>query len=673
MNLTKAWLRWVTFIALIAAGLLLPYIPTGEASPAQPAAPAKIVWDAYYYGNLPEEQIPVRWHSLATEDYRDEGAGFGQDLWLKGELPPGASSSGELLIYYYMVDDFELALFVGDKPVLVSEPLLPAGFVTWRIVSYASDDNDSTLLVRLSPHQDVEKGFEVWSGPAASLTLKQLQREVPAWVGAAILMILSLISLIGFGLQRSQPLFIYFSVFFISLAIDLAILWGGWQYVVPEQSLMAWGTAIHFNWYVGHAVGILITYDIVATSKEAWVRKLGYGVGLYAAVAAAASFMLGERAQLILYKLFYGYISTAILIIILFVLFRALRRRRDTEIRLFAVGNVAFVIGLVMDRVIGGQPGGVPRVETIMNAMEKLVHMSWTFAGSAVAIGCLSIIMAMRLLRMLQLHSTNRVLQEANRELSKANDKLERLDDIRGNMYSEVSHELNTPITSIKGYVQLMMNGTIQAGDPRYLQVILDKTLTMERTVEDMMEMARLENKHMLFEPEMLPINELISQVLSKFEMVMLESGIELKWSLLPVDATTERIPAIYADPLRVEQVLVNVLSNARKFSKAGSVVQVKLSLENTDSKRSPSLLVRVSDQGSGIAEEDQPHVFERYYRGKTAKANAISGIGLGLSICREIMAAQQGEIWLEHSSAAGSTFQLRFPLCWANDEIKDN
>ncbi|RJX37916.1 hypothetical protein D3P09_17680 [Paenibacillus pinisoli] len=673
MNHTNVRIRWLTLIALVAAGFVLPFIPVGMASPIQPAAPAKVVWDAYYYGNLPEEQVPVQWHSLASEDYRDNATGFGQDLWLKGELPTGIRPSGELLIYYYMVDDFEIALFAGNKPVFVSDPLLPAGFVTWRIISYELEGDDTTLLVRLSPHQDVEKGFEVWSGPAASLTLKQLQREVPAWAGAAILMVLSLISLIGFWLQRSQLLFIYFSVFFMSLAIDLMILWGGWQYVLPEQSLTAWGTAIHFNWYMGHAIGILITCDIVATSKEAWVHKLGYGVGLYAAVATAVSIILGDRVQLVLYKLFYGYISTAILIVILFVLFRALRRRRDTEIRLFAVGNVAFVIGLVIDRMVGGQLGGAPQAETMMNAMEKLVHVRWTFAGSAVAIGCLSIIMAMRLMRMLQLHSTNRALQEANSELRIANDKLERLDNIRGNMYSEVSHELNTPITSIKGYVQLMLNGTIQAGNSRYLQVILDKTLTMERTVEDMMEMARLENKHMLFEPEMLPINELINQICGKFKFVMLESGIDLQWSLLPFDTTDGRVPAIYADPHRVEQTLVNVLSNARKFSKDGSVVHVELSLEDTDDKPLSSLLIRVIDQGSGIAKEDQPHVFERYYRGKTAKANAISGIGLGLSICREIMAAQKGEIRLEHSSATGSIFQLRFPLCWANDETKDN
>ena len=79
--------------------------------------------------------------------------------------------------------------------------------------------------------------------------------------------------------------------------------------------------------------------------------------------------------------------------------------------------------------------------------------------------------------------------------------------------------------------------------------------------------------------------------------------------------------------------------------------------------------MIRVRDSGCGIVAEERDHIFERYYRGKAAKANAISGIGLGLSICRMIMQAQQGEIGLEHSSPEGSTFYLIFPLYWMEDE----
>jgi len=596
-------------------------------------------------------------------DSDPEGEQAGEELWLRATLPNPNNSANHLLIYTYVIEEYKTTLYVDGKPVFASGKVLPAGFITWKIVSYESGESDGVLLARISPHHNLEKGFEVWQGESSDLALKLLRTEAPMWAGAIVLALFSAVSFILYLLYRSQALFIYFAVFFASVAIDLSVLWGGWQYAVQPRSLMTWGSLIHLNWYVGHASGILITHAIVAPKGSRWIRNIGYAVMLYGIAAIAGWLMFGERAQLLFYRAFYDYLSTGLLLVLIVVLFRALKRRRDAEIRVFAIGNVLFVGGLAFGRAASGQLGLFPSTHTLLTSHHALAQIGWTFVGFGGALCCLGIIVVMRLLRMAQLHSTNAALRKLNGDLRDANDKLSRIDDIRSNMYSEVSHELNTPITAIKGYVQLMLNGTIPPGEPRYLQVIHDKTLVMERMVDDMLEIARLENKHIKFDFEPLPFSDFFERLCSKAQLDMLEQGFLFEWKPLPDDPErTGRIAAIYADPMRVEQVFVNMLSNARKFTQSGGVIRVEATIDKSEGKNE-KIAVRISDSGRGIGREEQEHIFERYYRGRAAKTSEVTGTGLGLTICREIMNAHGGEIGLESSSDRGSTFYIRFPL----------
>ncbi|WP_020620475.1 sensor histidine kinase [Paenibacillus daejeonensis] len=664
----QAWIKWsvVLWIGILATLLTGTVEAFAEESKRNKAE--RILWEAYYYGNVPDGELPGEWRAISDLDLDKQGSRAGSELWLRADLPPEQHRMGNLLISDYKVHDYEIAVFVGEEKIFTSKQVLPSGFITSRVVSYQPGDSQQSLLVRISPHQHVEKGFEVWVGSSAALFLKQLQREGPAWAGAAALLVLSLLSLIGYGFQRSQPVLLYFSCFLLSLAVSLATLWGSWQHLVTEESLGAWGTFIHFNWYMGHASGILITHAIVATGREKWLRRTGYGIAGYAVVGTIGTLLFGEQVQQFFYTLFYDYLSTVLLVVIMVVLLIALKRRRDWEVRLFALGNALFLVGVVTGRLINGQIVGASSPTTILTARDALIQIGWTFVGFTAEIACVSIIIGMRFLRLVQLSSTNAALNEANTRLRISNDKLERMDKIRSNMYSEVSHELNTPITSIKGYVQLMLKGTIPAGDPRYLNIIYEKSQAMERTVDDMLEMARLENKQIHLENERLDLSAFLDQLCSKWELSMAERGLDFSWALPPQPAVPGRTAALHADPMRVEQVLVNLLSNAQKFSQSGGIIRVEASLEGLGPEPD-TVLIRVRDSGCGIAVEEQDHIFERYYRGKAAKANAISGIGLGLSICRMIMQAQQGEIGLEHSSSEGSTFYLIFPLYWMEDE----
>ncbi|QJD84992.1 sensor histidine kinase [Cohnella herbarum] len=663
MNRLKQLQFTLLILMLLPIVLIFPISSTqAKTSASESEAPAsRITWDSYYLGDISEGLLPTRWHPFSTMDADPQGVSSNRELWLKATIPNNEHSPGQLLVYSYIVEDFEISLYADGKPIYRSEKLLPSGFISWRMIAYDSKvgAKDQVLVARISPRQNLE-GFEVWTGAAPAIALKLLRTEAPVWAGAIVLALLSAISLLLFLFNRSQKLFIYFAVFFASIAIDLTVLWGGWQYAFRPESLMILGSLVHFNWYIGYASGILITYAIVGERGSTWIRNLGYAVVVYAFTAIAGWQILGEQAQLLFYQLFYDYISACLLLVLAVVLIRALRRRRNTEITVFAIGNALLVGGLVLGQSVSGQFGLLPTPRTMLTSHHAFAQIGWTFVGFGGAILCLGIIMGMRIMRMAQLRSTNKELGKLNDELRIANDKLARIDDIRSNMYSEVSHELNTPITAIKGYVQLMLNGTIPAGETRYLQVIHDKSLVMERMIDDMLEIARLENKNTQFDFELVPFTDLFARLCSKVQLDMLERGFAFTWSPIPEPDWPDRFSAIYADPMRVEQVFVNLLSNARKFTPVGGAIRIEAVIERQ------SLTIRFVDSGCGIEASEREHIFERYYRGQAAKTGTVMGTGLGLPICREIMNAHNGEIGLERSSAQGSTFYIRFPLRYA-------
>lgn len=622
--------------------------------------PLRMEWDAFYLGEALDGPQPTQWSSIALLDSSLDSAESESQLWLKASIPQGQHSTGQLLLYSYMVKDVEISLFVDGKSVYKSDKVLPSGFITWKIISYESapDMHASELVVRITPLQHLE-GFEVWSGDASALTLMLLQTEGPMWAGAIVLALLGMISLFLYFLNRTQTLFVHFAIFFISIAIDLAVLWGGWQYAFRLEALMIWGSLIHFNWYIGYASGILITYSIVGGKR---VRNIGYGVFVYAIAAVTGRLLLGESAQLFFYQLFYDYISTCLLLVIAFVLIHALYRRRNKEITIFAIGNGLFIGGLVLGRAVSGQFGLFQSTQMLLTSDQALAQVNWMYIGFGGTIICLGIIMVMRLMSLARLRLTNNELEKLNGELKVANEKLSRIDEIRSNMYSEVSHELNTPITAIKGYVQLMLKGTIPAGEPRYLQIIHDKSVVMERMIDDMLEIARLENKNIPFEFELVPFAELFTRLCAKVQLDMAEQGFAYSWQLMPQLHRPNQEISIYADPIRVEQVFSNILSNARKFTPAGGSIRVEAIMEDSDAVLQ-SVTIRFIDNGCGISEEEQDHIFERYYRGLAAKSGAVIGTGLGLPICHEIMKAHYGEIGLERSTSEGSIFYIRFPL----------
>ena len=230
------------------------------------------------------------------------------------------------------------------------------------------------------------------------------------------------------------------------------------------------------------------------------------------------------------------------------------------------------------------------------------------------------------------------------------NSMVERLqvnDQQRRSMLADVSHELRTPITVIQGNVEGILDGLYPA-DEEHLNSILEETQILSRLVDDLRTMALAESGSLQLQREPIELAPLIREALAGFETQVLEKEIQVELHLADVEA-------IHVDPLRIREILSNLLSNALRYTPHGGQVQVGLSEQMTGGKRIVTIFVQ--DSGPGIDKSDLAHIFDRFY-----KSSDSGGMGLGLSIARYLVEAHGGEIWAESEPGKGTKILFTIP-----------
>jgi two-component system OmpR family sensor kinase/two-component system sensor histidine kinase BaeS len=217
---------------------------------------------------------------------------------------------------------------------------------------------------------------------------------------------------------------------------------------------------------------------------------------------------------------------------------------------------------------------------------------------------------------------------------------------LRRNLMADIAHELRTPLTVIRSDLEALLDGVYEP-TPETLASLQEETLLLARLVDDLRALAQAEAGQLRLEREPLDLAELLGGVATGFELQARSQGQELRLDL-PLD-----LPTVDADPQRVRQVTANLISNAlRHAPDAGKVVISAQALP-------AQVQVSVADDGPGIAPEDLPSVFERFWHGTQPRAQ---GSGLGLTIARELVRAHGGRIWVESEPGQGSTFSFTLP-----------
>ena len=237
---------------------------------------------------------------------------------------------------------------------------------------------------------------------------------------------------------------------------------------------------------------------------------------------------------------------------------------------------------------------------------------------------------------------------EVSRAFNSMVDALQNMEEQRKGFVANVSHELRSPITSIAGYLQGMLDGTIpQQEHQKYMQVVYDETQRLTRLIRDLLDLSRIESGNVPMNPVDFNLNELMRRVLIKYEGRLDEKNME-------VEAEFADEPCmVHADMDRIEQVVSNLVDNAIKFCGQYGKLTLETRWEGEE------CVVTVADDGAGIDEKDLPHVFDRFYTVDKAHT-AGKGTGLGLPIVKQILLQHSHDITVESVSGEGTRFTFR-------------
>jgi signal transduction histidine kinase len=231
--------------------------------------------------------------------------------------------------------------------------------------------------------------------------------------------------------------------------------------------------------------------------------------------------------------------------------------------------------------------------------------------------------------------------------------ELESRERLRRDLVANVSHELKTPISALRARLENLLDG-VERADTATLQVMLSQTERLTRLVDQLLELSRLESGDVPMVRQSLALRPLVERVLSEIDVVRARRDVEL------AEHVPDDLPAVYADPERVHQVLFNLLDNAVRFTPSGGRVTV------TAHRGNGNVDVAVADTGPGIAPEHLPRLFERFYRVDSGRSRDEGGTGIGLAIARSVVEAHGGRIWAESQPGRGSTFTFELPVAAA-------
>jgi two-component system sensor histidine kinase VicK len=228
----------------------------------------------------------------------------------------------------------------------------------------------------------------------------------------------------------------------------------------------------------------------------------------------------------------------------------------------------------------------------------------------------------------------------------------EKLDKMRKEFVANVSHELRTPLTTIKSYTETLLDGALENKDYliNFLQVIDSESERMTRLVKDLLQLSKLDYDNNQWNMKKISIQKIVSECVYRMNISAKQKNQVLEFN------TELLIPEILGDKDRIEQVIVNILSNAIKYTPENGKIEVSLSVEEDN------ILVHVKDNGIGIPKEDLPRLFERFYRVDKARSRMLGGTGLGLSIARQIVEAHGGKIRIQSEYGQGTQVFISLP-----------
>lgn len=250
-----------------------------------------------------------------------------------------------------------------------------------------------------------------------------------------------------------------------------------------------------------------------------------------------------------------------------------------------------------------------------------------------------------------ELQEITDTLQTMNNQIAKNLENLEREKQIRQEFFTNASHELKTPLTSIRGYSELLRQHAITDPDQidHCLDCVLKESDHMTKLINDILTISKLEAKDYVVQKSHIKLKDLLENVLNSL-------SVQAKAMNLDIDASCENV-TVYANLDHIQGILYNLISNAIKYNKPNGkiIIIIKERLDN--------ILIKVMDTGIGISKEDQEKVFQRFYRVDKQRSKIVAGTGIGLAIVKHIVQFYNGSISLKSKENEGTSIEISLPI----------
>ncbi|WP_427338513.1 two-component system histidine kinase PnpS [Caloranaerobacter sp. DY30410] len=230
---------------------------------------------------------------------------------------------------------------------------------------------------------------------------------------------------------------------------------------------------------------------------------------------------------------------------------------------------------------------------------------------------------------------------------------IRRLERMRKDFVANVSHELKTPLTSIRGFIETLKSGAVEDKEIRdkFLDIIDIETSRLTNLIEDLLLLSQIENSNEMIKKDVIDVNKSIEEVIQVLEELAKKKGVRL------IEKVNRKLPYLRGNRGWFKQMLINLIDNGIKYTPEGGTVTI--TAYSTKNK----LVIKISDTGIGIAKQHLPRLFERFYRVDKARSRKVGGTGLGLAIVKHIVLAFRGEISVKSKVNKGTEFIVSLPL----------
>lgn len=499
-------------------------------------------------------------------------------------------------------------------------------------------------------------------GTAESVTHLRISRVTVQVFIVGIFFVMSLYYLFVYFNRRQETSALWFGLLCLAVGVRTIVLGETTAlYLLPS---IPWEAAVKLEYIsVSMTALMLILFINREYPKESvpWVAKISGTV-----ILGCISIFLFTPARIYTYYLSpftWGVLLPSLLYTMYIYVMSAIRRRKGSLttaigflfFTLFALNDMLFYNGLLFtnDMLSSG---------LLVFLMTQALNLSARFSRALHEKEVLS----------RQLQENNRLLErtveertkslwETNKELQDANERMADIEQFRIRLLSNISHELSTPITSIKGFAKGLRDGIITADMPKYAGRIYERSLLLERLIYDLIELTKLETKQVKFQMHDVEVLPFFQEMFMKYTDEMKHNGIRFQTEL-PDNRADLSSFLVRLDPIRIEQVLSNLISNAVRYTPSGGEISLHLHVEGSDTN-GWFVYISVKDTGLGIDPAMHKHIFERFGQARQPTGQEHGGSGLGLSISREIIINHQGEIQVESQPGSGSEFRFHLPI----------